>query len=444
MSSSWTTIHPKNRNRRRPQKDLKQNEQQLNINKGANGSTDQRSENGIEYKEADQSLAATKSLPAPKKQISNGDKGQASSTKFQNIEGNNGAKNIVNKSDDTAKQNLADKDMDIKKSVDYPKATTKEANEWTKIVKKEKKELKPKIREVIHYISLPNEEKIDATQVLKNIAGTIFQPEVVGALPDLLAGNELTLPLNEIGIVQNNIEYTTAMPILEEHHEILSFLWDNIYSGNVISGGRTNRALSLNRNETEYTLQKKTINGKEIYIINHKRSGPQAKLNDLQCKVYATITKDIYEVAHSTYSYGTKEISGCLVHFTAEEDVNEKEEFYEVKTLHEKKYPDHNLPPKIAYPCAVQCMHRKSKKLLVGFYNDTHVTLKLYTYQKLVEIAEQGKPPFNLNIAEAMFNRNFKQIIDFIKKDGDRITNKTVVIRKSITDTKKLTFVVQK
>uniref|UniRef100_A0AC34FMG1 Uncharacterized protein n=1 Tax=Panagrolaimus sp. ES5 TaxID=591445 RepID=A0AC34FMG1_9BILA len=234
------------------------------------------------------------------------------------------------------------------------------------------------------------------------------------------------------------------MPFLEEHHEILQFIWDKVNPGNVISGGRTNRALALNSNETIYTLQKKTINGKAVYILNFERGGPPAKLTDLQCKVYATITKNIHDVAHSTYSYGTKELSGCHVHFTAEEDVYEKEEFYEVKILHEEKYPDHELSPKIAYHAAVQCMHRKSKKLLVGFYNDTHVFLKLYMYQKLVEIADQRQPPFNLNIAEAMFSRNLREIINFVKKDGDRIMGKTVFIKKLITDKRKLQFVIQK
>uniref|UniRef100_A0AC34FML9 Uncharacterized protein n=1 Tax=Panagrolaimus sp. ES5 TaxID=591445 RepID=A0AC34FML9_9BILA len=144
MSSSWTIVPSKKRNKNLPQKNQEQNKQELNINKSATSSSDQRRdvENGIENKDVDESLLNKESSPAPKRYTDEDDKGQTSSTKYKGIN-DNGSLNNVCKSNDTKERNLANKSMDNKRSGEQPRAATqktKEPAEWTEIVKKEKKQ----------------------------------------------------------------------------------------------------------------------------------------------------------------------------------------------------------------------------------------------------------------------------------------------------------------
>uniref|UniRef100_A0A914Y6J8 Uncharacterized protein n=1 Tax=Panagrolaimus superbus TaxID=310955 RepID=A0A914Y6J8_9BILA len=317
MSSSWTKVSSKNRNNRRPRKSHEQNEQHLNCNH--NVVTD-----GIVQNNFAENAIIGQTLPDVQPHaVLKEEQVQAGSSKKEE------AKLNECKPNDGNVQNLTIKSMNNTKSIES--VTEKAKNGWTKVVKIQKNLT---AQGKIHYISLPNngDTSFADSEVLKNIVGTKFTLQVAEALRALLARNKITLEIVQTGIVQHDTEFTIAMPLLEEHQKILPFIWNNINAGDIITGGRTNRALALNSKDTVYTLEKKIIFEKEIYTLNFERD-ESAKLTDLHCKVYATLTEDIHGTPYSTYSYGTKKISGKTIHFLSEEDAYEekKKEFYEIK-----------------------------------------------------------------------------------------------------------------
>uniref|UniRef100_A0A914RDH5 Uncharacterized protein n=1 Tax=Panagrolaimus davidi TaxID=227884 RepID=A0A914RDH5_9BILA len=189
--------------------------------------------------------------------------------------------------------------------------------------------------------------------------------------------------------------YSSDMPLLEEHQKELFPIWSTLKPKSIITGRRTMRRLSEKANGV-YTLKKIKVGENEYYILHQpydfaKEKNTQYKNSNQEKleQVYATLTQSL-----SKSIYWNK---GKLI------------PYYHV-----------------AYRAAIQCFYSDIKECIFGFYNDTHVTLKLFTYAQLVQIAKKhGK---NIEHAKSMFHLCAAKIAKFIKENDHKILNKTAKI----------------
>uniref|UniRef100_A0A914PLK8 Uncharacterized protein n=1 Tax=Panagrolaimus davidi TaxID=227884 RepID=A0A914PLK8_9BILA len=223
--------------------------------------------------------------------------------------------------------------------------------------------------------------------------------------------------------------YLSHMPLLEEHQKELSQIWSTLEPNSIITGRRTMRRLSEKSNHV-YTLKKIKVGENEYYILHQPysikdqmnyHSDDDKKLE----QVYATLTQSLSKTPYTGYFFELMNHGKFTFYYTSEIDAHWNSQKFEIKTCKDKgKYIPyyHN-----AYRAAIQCFYSDIKECIYGFYNDTHVTLKLFTYAQLIQIAKNRG--WNIEHAKGMFHSNAEKIIKFIKENDHKMLNKTVEIR---------------
>uniref|UniRef100_A0AC35FAP7 Uncharacterized protein n=1 Tax=Panagrolaimus sp. PS1159 TaxID=55785 RepID=A0AC35FAP7_9BILA len=224
--------------------------------------------------------------------------------------------------------------------------------------------------------------------------------------------------------------YSSDMPLLEEHQKELSQIWSTLKPKSIITGRRTMRRLSEKANDV-YTLKKVKVGENEYYILHQpydfaKEKNTQYKYSDQEKleQVYATLTQSLSKTPYTGYFFESMNHGKFTFYYTSEIDAHWNSQKFEIKAC---KYKGKCSPYyHVAYRTAIQCLYSDIKECIYGFYNDTHVTIKLFTYAQLVQIAKNhGK---NIEHAKNMFHSSAAKIAKFIKENDHEILNKTVKI----------------
>ena len=100
----------------------------------------------------------------------------------------------------------------------------------------------------------------------------------------------------------------------------------------------------------------------------------------------------------------------------------------EIKTLVDQG--SYNLNPFLAYNYAIQYYLADVTELLVGFYTDTDMLLKLFSWNDLKETAGQNRS-LNVDSAITRMENSINEIIDFVEDQGERLNGKIVEITKN-------------
>uniref|UniRef100_A0A914PXU2 Uncharacterized protein n=1 Tax=Panagrolaimus davidi TaxID=227884 RepID=A0A914PXU2_9BILA len=339
---------------------------------------------------------------------------------------------------------------------------------------------------MFRFFSVKNDNSADGEKIIWNEEINILQPEVVAHLDELRNGKEIVLPLklaamegkekekgsneseggtnvkeesdedtkeeeslmnrifsffaqclskvfgdnssevatsnikdpNEI-TSQNSIEfkpklhefenYSSDMPLLEEHQKELASIWSMLKPKSIVTGRRTMRRLSETANGV-YTLKK--IKLKRIIILIFLE------------QVYATLTQSTSKTPYTGYFLQSIERRNLTVYYTSEIDAHWNSQKFEIKALEDTG--NHVPCYYTAYRTAIQCFYSDIKECIFGYYTDTHVTLKLFTYAQLVQIVT--KHGWNINKPFNTFHTRADKIAKFIKENDHKMLNKTAKI----------------
>uniref|UniRef100_A0A914QBU2 Uncharacterized protein n=1 Tax=Panagrolaimus davidi TaxID=227884 RepID=A0A914QBU2_9BILA len=233
--------------------------------------------------------------------------------------------------------------------------------------------------------------------------------------------------------------YSSDMPLLEEHQKELSPIWSTFKPKSIITGRRTMRRLSEKENGV-YTLKKIKFGENDFYILHQPYSIEAEKNYHSDHKkleqVYATLTQSTSKTPYTGYFLQSAERRNLTVYYTSEIDAHWNSQKFEIKAL--KDTGNHIPYYHDAYRTAIQCFYSDIKECIYAFYNDTHVTLKLFTYAQLVQIVT--KHGWNINKPFNMFHTRADKIAKFIKENDHKMLNK---IAKITTKNNEMVFEIQ-
>uniref|UniRef100_A0AC34GWX5 Uncharacterized protein n=1 Tax=Panagrolaimus sp. ES5 TaxID=591445 RepID=A0AC34GWX5_9BILA len=335
------------------------------------------------------------------------------------------------------------------------------------------------------FFNVKNDNSAAGEKIIFDKEINVLQPEVVAALPKLRAGQEVILPIKSdtfaaVGTNENEIDtknkswanpfaayitiqnpnlfsglneetedeeselienvkhlninlsiYSSEMPLLEEHKEKLSEIWSTFQSNGIITNRRTMRRLSANKNDETYILKKIRNAENECYVLQQHFTSedfkkPHCDMDALE-KVYSTLTKTLAETAYTGYFFKSKKHRKFTFYYTSEIDAHWNSTKFEIKAVKDGKH--HIISPAVAFRAAIQCFYADVKEIIYGFYNDSQITLKLFTLDQLIEIAQRGR--LDVEIAKSTFRSNANQIVKFIKENGGKLlVNQNVKITK--------------
>uniref|UniRef100_A0A914QUF1 Uncharacterized protein n=1 Tax=Panagrolaimus davidi TaxID=227884 RepID=A0A914QUF1_9BILA len=140
---------------------------------------------------------------------------------------------------------------------------------------------------MFRFINVKNDNSAAGDRIIWDEEINILQPEVIANLDELRNGKEIVLLLKSLAVEDkkedqsDSIEfklkvyefenYSSDMPLLEEHQKELSPIWSTFKPKSIITGRRTMRRLSETANGV-YTLKKIKVGENEYYILHQPYS----------------------------------------------------------------------------------------------------------------------------------------------------------------------------
>uniref|UniRef100_A0AC34FRK1 Uncharacterized protein n=1 Tax=Panagrolaimus sp. ES5 TaxID=591445 RepID=A0AC34FRK1_9BILA len=289
------------------------------------------------------------------------------------------------------------------------------------------------------FFNVKNDNSAEGEKIIFDEEINVLQPEVVAALPMLRAGQEVILPIkSDIYVVTDDTK--------EEEIDSSADCWTNpfgaIYS--FITSQLSNLCFGMNEEMKEEGEKRESINT----VIN-----TAVKQFDVDKSNYSADMPLLEEHKEKLSEiWSTFQPNGIITgrRTMRRLSANKKDEIYILKKikvaeneyyiLHQQfTFEDDVNNYSVAFRAAIQCYFADVKEIIYGFYNDSQITLKLFTLNQLIKTAQRGG--FDFENAKSTFRSNATQIVKFIKENGEKLLVNQIV---KITKMKnQLTFDIQ-